>query len=102
MTYRVASDLAGTALARTRAKEFLPHLVCRWTLDPASHRLSCAWGAPTDRADIALLSARRAASRFSPGLVTGDARELSFIHFRGAPRSTAALDAPVESGYSGN
>jgi hypothetical protein len=52
MTYRVASDLPRTAFADRRAKEFLPHLVCSWTLDPASHRLSCAWAAPTDGWDI--------------------------------------------------
>jgi hypothetical protein len=48
MTYRVVSNLAGTALADPQAKEFLPHLVCSWTLDPASRRLSCAWAPPVD------------------------------------------------------
>jgi hypothetical protein len=27
-------------------KAFHPHLTCSWTLDPASHRLSCAWAEP--------------------------------------------------------
>jgi hypothetical protein len=42
MTYRVAADVEGTALAMGR-KAFHPHLTCSWTLDPASQRLSCAW-----------------------------------------------------------
>jgi hypothetical protein len=36
MTYRVVCDRAANALADAPAKEFLPHLVCSWTLDPAS------------------------------------------------------------------
>jgi hypothetical protein len=82
MTYRVASDRAGRVLAGTRAKEFLPHLVCSWTLDPASHRLSCAWAAPADRWDIDLLSARIATSRLSAGFCACDARELIRLRFR--------------------
>jgi hypothetical protein len=74
MTYRVASDVAGSILADARAKEFLPHLVCSWTLDPASHRLSCAWAAPMDRWDIALLSARIATSTLSPGAALAKSR----------------------------
>jgi hypothetical protein len=68
MNYRVASNFAGTALTGTPAKEFLPHLVCTWTIDPASRRLSCAWATPTDHWDIAAMSARRVANHLSPGL----------------------------------
>jgi hypothetical protein len=56
MTYRVASDLEGSIFTGNRPKAFLPHLVCSWTLDPASHRLSCAWAAPIERWDITFLS----------------------------------------------
>ena len=68
MNYQVGSRLAGTTLAGRPAKEFLPHLVCRWTIDPASRRLSCAWATPTEQWDIAVLSARLAASHLSPGM----------------------------------
>jgi hypothetical protein len=74
MSYRVVSNRAGTVLAGTRAKEFLPHLVCSWTIDPASRRLSCAWAAPTERWDIPLLSTRLAPSYLTrlsgPGFVS--------------------------------
>ena len=52
MAYRVACDLEGIIFAGKRPKAFLPHLVCSWKLDPASHLLSCAWAAPTDGWDI--------------------------------------------------
>jgi hypothetical protein len=68
MNYRAASTLAGTALADTQAKDVLPHLVCRWSIDPASRRLSCAWATPTEHWDLALSSARIATSHLSPGL----------------------------------
>jgi hypothetical protein len=58
MTFRVASDIKGTALAGMGRRVFRPHLVCSWTLDPASHRLSCAWAAPVERLDVAPLSSR--------------------------------------------
>jgi hypothetical protein len=59
MTYRVASDPAGTALGRT---ELHPHLVCSWTLDPASYRLSCAWAPPVAGWDVTFLSPRTVAT----------------------------------------
>lgn len=65
MTYRVASDPAGTALGRT---ELHPHLVCSWTLDPASHRLSCAWAPPAAGWDVTFLSPRTAAAGLSARL----------------------------------
>jgi hypothetical protein len=74
MTYRVVCDLEGTVLADARAKEFLPHLVCSWTLDPASHRLSCAWAAPADSWNIDLPSARIATSTLSPGIAPARSR----------------------------
>jgi hypothetical protein len=58
MTYRVASDPAGTALGRT---ELHPHLVRSWSLDPASHRLSCAWAPPAVGWEVTFLSPRLAA-----------------------------------------
>jgi hypothetical protein len=58
MTYRVASDINGTALAGMGARVLRPRLVCSWTLDPASHRLSCAWAAPVEELDVASLSSR--------------------------------------------
>jgi hypothetical protein len=67
MTYRVASDLAGTVLAGTPTKEFTPHLVCSWTLDPASHRLSCVWATPVVRWEVAS-PARVATRHLSPGM----------------------------------
>jgi hypothetical protein len=71
MTYRVVWDRAGAALGQ---KEFLPHLVCSWTLDPASHRLSCAWAPPAERRDIAFLSARITTSNRRPGFALAEAR----------------------------
>jgi hypothetical protein len=68
MNSRVASNLAGTALALTPAKEILPHLVCSWTVDPASRRLSCAWATPGGHWDIAAMSAQLVASHLSPGI----------------------------------
>jgi hypothetical protein len=64
MSFRVASDLQGTAFTRRRPKPSLPHLVCSWTLDPASQRLSCAWAPPIERSDIAV----------SPRIAAGSAR----------------------------
>jgi len=66
MTYRVASEIKGDVCAGTRAdlnrdssrKVFHPHLVCSWTLDPASHRLSCAWAPPAAGSNVAFLSPR--------------------------------------------
>jgi hypothetical protein len=49
MNYRVAGEIEGTVSAGVGKKRFLPHLVCSWTLDPASRRLSCAWAPPTER-----------------------------------------------------
>jgi hypothetical protein len=68
MAYRVASDLKGIIFAGKRPKAFLPHLVCSWKLDPASHRLSCAWSAPTDRRDIAFLPSRISTSGLRPAI----------------------------------
>ena len=65
MTYRVAADLEGNVFAGNRPKTFLPHLVCSWTLDPASHRLSCTWAAPIERWDVTFLSS---------GMTTGSLR----------------------------
>jgi hypothetical protein len=59
MTYLVASDPAGTARGRTQLH---PHLVCSWTLDPASHRLSCAWAPPAAGRVMAFRSPRNAAT----------------------------------------
>ncbi|HEY6256916.1 MAG TPA: hypothetical protein VIY51_14100 [Xanthobacteraceae bacterium] len=64
MMYRAAADLAGTAYADNRPKVFLPHLVCSWTLDPASQRLSCAWAAPVQGWDVTF--SRIASTRLSP------------------------------------
>jgi hypothetical protein len=58
MTYRVASQIEGTVFANVGRKAFHPHLVCSWTLDPASHRLSCVWGPPAAGSDRASLSSR--------------------------------------------
>jgi hypothetical protein len=58
MTYRVASDITGTVLAGMGRRVFRPHLICSWTLDPASQRLSCAWAAPVEELDVASLSSR--------------------------------------------
>jgi hypothetical protein len=67
MTYRVASQIAGTVLADLGRKVLHPHLVCSWTLDPASHRLSCAWAPPAAGSDVVFLSSRLAASASSDG-----------------------------------
>jgi hypothetical protein len=58
MAYRVASEIEGTIFANVGRKSFYPHLVCSWTLDPTSHRLSCVWAPPADRFDVASLSSR--------------------------------------------
>jgi hypothetical protein len=63
MTHRVASDLEGTVFADKAPRAFRPHLLCRWTLDPASHRLSCAWAATVE--GVVFLSSRSAAPRLS-------------------------------------
>jgi hypothetical protein len=68
MNYRVATNLAGTVRADTREREFLPHLVCSWTIDPTSRRLSCAWAAPTEHWDLAVASARLVTGRTGPAL----------------------------------
>jgi hypothetical protein len=51
-----ASDI--TDDVRAQAGSLQPHLVCHWTVDPASDRLSCAWAAPTVGRDAALARAR--------------------------------------------
>jgi hypothetical protein len=66
MTYRVAAEIEGTALAAIGRKAFHPHLTCSWTLDPASHRLSCAWAAPAAELGAWPSSAITAAT-LSPG-----------------------------------
>jgi hypothetical protein len=63
MTYRVASDIKGAVFADKAPRAFHPHLLCRWTLDPASHRLSCVWAAPAEA--VVFLSSRNAAPRLS-------------------------------------
>jgi hypothetical protein len=68
MNYRFASNLAGTALAGTPARDVLPHLVCSWTIDPTSRRLSCVWSVPTVHWDMAAMSAQLVASHLSPGI----------------------------------
>ena len=68
MNYRFASNLAGTALAGTPARDVLPHLVCSWTIDPASRRLSCVWSVPAAQWDVAAMSAQLLASHLSPGI----------------------------------
>jgi hypothetical protein len=65
MTYRVACDIEGTALVGMDRKAFYPHLVCNWTLDPASHRLSCAWTKPVEGSAVASRSFRIAAVRLN-------------------------------------
>jgi hypothetical protein len=62
MTDRVASEIEGTVFANVGRKVFHPHLVCSWTLDPASHRLSCVWAPPAAGSDILLFSSRIAAT----------------------------------------
>jgi hypothetical protein len=54
----VASDIEGTPLVGMDRKAFHPHLVCSWTLDPTSRRLSCAWAEPAERLEAAFLSSR--------------------------------------------
>jgi len=71
MTYRVAADPAGTALGRT---ELHPHLLCSWTLDPASHRLSCAWAPPAAGWDTAFPSARMTATGLGARLLQAKAQ----------------------------
>jgi hypothetical protein len=68
MNYRFASNLAGTALASPSTRNVLPHLVCSWTIDPASRRLSCVWAVPTVHWDIDAMSAQLVASHLSPGI----------------------------------
>jgi hypothetical protein len=70
MTYRVASEIEETVFANVGRKVFHPHLVCSWTLDPASHRLSCVWAPPAAGSDVAFLSSRIAA----PTSISGFAR----------------------------
>jgi hypothetical protein len=71
MNYRVVSDLTGAVIGR---KEFHPHLVCSWTLDPASHRLSCAWAPPAAGWNVAFLSPRIAATALRARLWRGMAQ----------------------------
>jgi hypothetical protein len=68
MTYRVASDIDGTPFMGMDRKALLPHLVCRWTLDPASRRLACTWAEPAERSQVvvALLPATHAPHFFGP------------------------------------
>jgi hypothetical protein len=72
MTYRLASNLTGV-VAQDR-KEFLPHLVCSWRLDPASRRLWCAWAPPAASSGIAFLSPRVTATALRAGLAQAKAR----------------------------
>ena len=58
MTYRVAGEIEGRILAKVGEKHSLPHLVCGWTLDPASRHLSCAWAPPIGRWNGPSLSPR--------------------------------------------
>jgi hypothetical protein len=67
MTYRPSFEIAAIAFAGVGKKEFLPHLVCSWTLDPASRRLSCGWAPPADRGDAALSA--RIATRGSRSVI---------------------------------
>jgi hypothetical protein len=68
MTYLVAGEIEGRVLASVGERHFLPHLVCSWTLDPASRRLSCAWAPPTGRWDVPSLSPRITATILGTGL----------------------------------
>jgi hypothetical protein len=52
MRYRIAADRG----AQADRKEVYPHLLCRWSLDPASHRLLCAWAPPANRLDLPSLA----------------------------------------------
>ncbi len=52
MSYRTPADRTGSAYAELRRTGLRPHLVCSWTLDPVSQRLSCAWAAPSEAWDI--------------------------------------------------
>jgi hypothetical protein len=71
MTYRVASEIAGTVFANVGRKVFHPHLVCSWTLDPASHRLSCVWAPPAAGSDVAFFSLPIAETTSSTGFARG-------------------------------
>jgi hypothetical protein len=62
MSFRIASEIEGTVLAGMGRKAFRPHLLCSWTLDPASHRLSCAWAEPREGSLVASRSSRIAAT----------------------------------------
>jgi hypothetical protein len=74
MNYRVAREIEGTVLAGVGRKHFLPHLVCSWALDPASHRLSCAWAPPAAGRDVPFLSPRITAAISSRGIARAQAR----------------------------
>ncbi len=75
MTYRVAADIEGTAFPAMGRKAFQPHLICSWTLDPASHRLACAWAA----------SAAELGARLAPSWIM--ARQLNGGFTSARPRS---------------
>jgi hypothetical protein len=64
MAIRVIADCAGVA----DRQEFHPHLVCSWTLDPASDRLSCAWAPPAADWEMPFLSPRIASADPGRGL----------------------------------
>jgi hypothetical protein len=64
MTDRVAYDRTGTGYAGR--KQFHPHLVCSWKLDPSSRRLSCSWAPPAEGSRVAFLSAAIATSGSRP------------------------------------
>jgi hypothetical protein len=74
MTYRVASKIEGTVHANVGGKVLHPHLVCSWTLDPASHRLSCAWAPPAAGSDVAFFSSRLAETTSITGFARVKAR----------------------------
>lgn len=61
MTRRI--DHAAALAGRTQA---YPHLLCSWSFDPASHRLSCVWAPPARGSDLPTLA-------WSPRLVPDDA-----------------------------
>jgi len=67
MNYRFAREIEGRILAGLGKKQFLPHLVCSWALDPASHRLSCACAPPAAGHDVPFLSPRFTATILSSG-----------------------------------
>ena len=68
MNHRFASNRgAAVAGAPMMGREGdYPHLICSWSLDPTSRRLSCAWAPPASGRALAELA-------WSPRLVPDDA-----------------------------